>query len=166
MAVLRQLPFGDIHAGHDLETGNNGLTEQRRHLHDLLQDAANAKAQSDCLCLRFQMNITGLQHSRLLQDEIHQTDDARKRRFRRRCSCLQQGAFLLLTFLTDGRRTAVAHFVHGLAHETQPLSLLIFQGKHPFRLSDLLSFCRFFLQILYLFLTASLRARTKKSFIF
>ena len=78
VSVLRDLMFGDIHAAHDLETGNNGVLQIRRYGQHLVQQSVDAHAYCHFVLLRLQMNIAGLFDKGALDDGVDEAD-------RRRC---------------------------------------------------------------------------------
>ena len=73
-AILRQALFPDIHAGGNLEAGQQGLLQIFRYSKQVLQDSVDPAADHQIFFFRFQVDVASPQRESLLQDRFGQMD--------------------------------------------------------------------------------------------
>ncbi len=76
--VLGEAFFGDVHAGHDLDAGDERrlVTLQLRRHGGLMEDAVNAIADAQLVLLRLEMDVSGAVLEGLPNDLVDELDDA------------------------------------------------------------------------------------------
>ncbi len=106
--VLGQAPLGDVHLGHDLEAGDDGVLELHRRLHDLVEDAVDPVADPERLLVGFDMDIGGLALDGVGEDQVDQLDD------RGILARLFQGADIDIVLLVDQLEVDILEISHDL----------------------------------------------------
>ena len=75
--VLRQSPFGDVEARHDLQAGRDLLRELHRRRGDLLQHAVDAVADAVDLLVGLEVDVRRAAADRIQHDLVDELDDRR-----------------------------------------------------------------------------------------
>ena len=122
-SVLRQAFFRDVHAGHDLDAGDQrGLItlELRRH-GGLVQDAVNAVADPQFVLRRLEMDVRRAVFKGLPDDLVDKFDDAG--------FLVALGDFLVLAH-EEFEGFILGHFVQGFRAD----AVILFEGLVEFRL--------------------------------
>ena len=77
-AVLRQPLLRDVHAGHDLQAGDQPFVDPLRQVHHFLEQAVEAVADEDALLHRLDVDVARLALDRALHHQIDEVDDRRR----------------------------------------------------------------------------------------
>ena len=80
--VLRQAAFGDIHVRHDLDARNHREREMPRRRRHFVKRAVHAVTNFELVLERLEMNVARPVLDRLVQNQIDETNDRRRVRFR------------------------------------------------------------------------------------